>query len=480
MKKLLLNTLLIVCAATVHAKADSVPQQILIPRISGEWTHIYKPGSDVFPGPDSMRFKSGNRYDDWQVNDHAILKGPDGRWHAFGITHPAVASGGPGAHEAEWLSFHAAAPKGTLKEHLAAGAWTDQRKVLPPAERPGEIKENHSPFILWHGDEYVMIYGPSPIRYATSKDLWKWTPRGELFREKEGARDPSVLEHGGKFYLSYASGQSVRVRTSGDLLHWSDPVTVFTLAPGETGGAESPTLLALNGGFYLVWCRWDARNTGDAYQNRSFVYYSNDPLNFSDRAPVAELSGHAPELFKDEDGDWWISSAERPFRGLSLAPVKWVGLKAMAGERAGRPAVPQFQAGDRWCVLGDSITHAGSYHQQIALFHLARHPAQPLEVINCGIGGDSAPGATKRLSWDRLNARPTVVSVMLGGSCGILVPDGTVESSPAIYRRAPFNCPSGTSSRLSVTGAPGCFSFDRRAAFHLPSGTSGTTLARAS
>ena len=59
---------------------------------------------------------------------------------------------------------------------------------------------------------------------------------------------------------------------------------------------------------------------------------------------------------------------------------------------AARPTVPQFQTGDRWCVLGDSITHAGSYHQQIELFHLTRHPAQPLEVINCGVGGDSAPG----------------------------------------------------------------------------------------
>ena len=38
--------------------------------------------------------------------------GPDGRWHAFGITHPAVAAGEPNPHEAEWLLFHAAAPAG--------------------------------------------------------------------------------------------------------------------------------------------------------------------------------------------------------------------------------------------------------------------------------------------------------------------------------------------------------------------------------
>ena len=419
MKKLLLHTLLIACAVTVQANADAVPagaasQQILIPRINGKWTHVYQPGSDVFPGPDSNRFKSGHRYADWQVNDHSILKGPDGRWHAIGITHPAVNQGDQDPHEAEWLSFHAVSPVGTLKQCLAPGSWTDQAKILPPSERPGEITSNHAPYILRHGNEYVMVYGPSPIRYATSRDLRAWTPRGELFREKEGARDPSILEYGGRFYLAYATLQSVRVRTSADLVHWSEPTTVFSLPPGELGGAESPTLLALHGGFYLIWCRWDPKIATDSYQDRSFVYYSNDPLNFRDRAPVAELSGHAPELFKDEDGAWWISSAERPARGVSIAPVKWERLNATAGEQAGRPAVPQFQAGDRWCVLGDSITHGGSYHQQVELFHLTRHPKQPLEVFNCGIGGDSAPGATKRLSWDCLNFKPTVVSVMLG------------------------------------------------------------------
>jgi beta-fructofuranosidase len=115
------------------------------------------------------------------------------------------------------------------------------------------------------------------------------------------------------------------VRTSRDLLRWSDPVTVFSLAAGETGGPESPTLLALHGGFYLVWCRWDAKRSlaGVTYQDRSFVFYSDNPLNFRDRDPVAEIQGHAPELFQDEDGGWWISSAERPYRGVSIAPITW-------------------------------------------------------------------------------------------------------------------------------------------------------------
>ena len=76
--------------------------------------------------------------------------------------------------------------------------------------------------------------------------------------------------------------------------------------------------------------------------------------------------------------------------------------------------VPPFQSGDRWCVLGDSITRSGQYHRYIEMFYLTRFPALKLDVINCGISGDTAPGALKRLQWDCLDAKPTVVSVMLG------------------------------------------------------------------
>jgi hypothetical protein len=160
----------------------------------------------------------------------------------------------------------------------------------------------------------------------------KWTLRRQTL-----GRPPIADEVcDGIFYMRYTTRQSILVRTSRDLLHWSDPSTVFSLAPGETGGPGSPTLLAQHGGFYLIWCRWDAELSKRhvTYQDRSFVYFSTHPLNFRDRAPVAEIQGHAPELFQDEDGDWWISSAERPYRGVSIAPIKWEPLPAPATHSA--------------------------------------------------------------------------------------------------------------------------------------------------
>ena len=66
--------------------------------------------------------------------------------------------------------------------------------------------------------------------------------------------------------------------------------------------------------------------------------------------------------------------------------------------------VPRFQSGDRWCVLGDSITHGGFYHRYVELFYLTRFPSLQLDVTNCGIAGDTAAGGEKRLAWDCLNA----------------------------------------------------------------------------
>lgn len=73
-----------------------------------------------------------------------------------------------------------------------------------------------------------------------------------------------------------------------------------------------------------------------------------------------------------------------------------------------------FASGERWTALGDSLTHTGSYHLWLQLFHLTRHPTRELHFANCGIAGDTAAGARRRLTWDVLPTRPTLCTVMLG------------------------------------------------------------------
>jgi beta-fructofuranosidase len=181
-----------------------------------------------------------------------------------------------------------------------------------------------------------MVYGHSPIRLAVSPDLSEWEPKGNLFSESSGdrdtdllfgdARDPNLLYHDGKYYIVYCSTKSVNLRESGDFIHWSDPVTIFT---SETFDPESPSLLFFNNTFYLFVCSWDGvwdqKEIVGAYQHKTYVLHSDDPLDFGheDEKQVTILNSHAPEIFQDEDGDWYISSVEWPNRGVSIDRLTW-------------------------------------------------------------------------------------------------------------------------------------------------------------
>ena len=85
-----------------------------------------------------------------------------------------------------------------------------------------------------------------------------------------------------------------------------------------------------------------------------------------------------------------------------------------APSQAAAPPASAFKADDRWCAIGDSITHGGHYHSFVYLFYATRFPAQRFEMFNCGVSGDSAAGTLKRLDTDILPHQPTVASVMLG------------------------------------------------------------------
>lgn len=73
-----------------------------------------------------------------------------------------------------------------------------------------------------------------------------------------------------------------------------------------------------------------------------------------------------------------------------------------------------FKDGDRWTMVGDSITHGGEYHTWIYLYCITRFPDLELSVANAGNSGDDAHGALERYDWDILPKDGTVASVMFG------------------------------------------------------------------
>jgi beta-fructofuranosidase len=296
-----------------------------LPRIAGKYTTIYCPAADRFPGPDTSELKAGRRYAVWVPNDHTFIKGPDGRWNLFGITHPLTSPTPKTIHEGEFQSFHALAPAGELKEVLATGAWKDLPKVLRASDRPGENPAFYAPDVIQRGALYYMFYGPDPIRLATSPDLQSWTPLGPLFSDEPSARDPSVLFWQGVYSMVYCVENTLALRTSTDLRRWSSPRTILRMTGNMA--PESPTIVRHDGKFYLFVCiwngLWDGKTVQGAYSHQTYIYQSDNILDFAGGKPVTILDSHAPEVFQGEDGQWYISSAEWPRRGVSIAKLSW-------------------------------------------------------------------------------------------------------------------------------------------------------------
>ena len=94
----------------------------------------------------------------------------------------------------------------------------------------------------------------------------------------------------------------VRVRTSKDLLHWSEPITAMGPPPGGYQCAESPFVLYRDG-YYYLWV------SGIDY-SRVSLYISEDPFNFGDPAAnrIEEQPGHAPEIASDKGRDYMACS----------------------------------------------------------------------------------------------------------------------------------------------------------------------------
>lgn len=311
---------------------------VYVPKQANEFVNIYKPTGDHFFGPDTKYLKEGQWYDEWVPNDHTFVKGEDGLWHIFGITHPLAECDAlvDCIHDGENGSFHSVSSAKNFKATLKENHYSDLPKVLTPKDRPGEALANHAPYIIKKDGLYQMVYGHSPIRLAVSSDLYTWEPKGNLFSGINtlkdlkvlfgDARDPNLLFHDGTYYIVYCSTKSVNMRTSKDFVNWSEPITILKT---QTFDPESPSLIFYKGSFYLFVCSWngvwDQKEVVGAYQHKTYVLNSKNPMDFGidTEKQITTLNGHAPEVFQDEAGQWYISSVEWPYRGVSVDKLEW-------------------------------------------------------------------------------------------------------------------------------------------------------------
>ncbi|WP_394830040.1 family 43 glycosylhydrolase [Pendulispora rubella] len=256
----------------------------------------------------------------WYINDHTFVRGQDGTWHLFGITHAE-----PANPLDEKTFAHATSPS------LAGGPWQKQAPALVADPAYGETLL-WAPYVIFHDGKYYMFYcaggddhAQYQIRLATSTDLWTWAREpAPLFTDGFDARDPMVLRVGNQWVLYYtatseAAGGAhvVAYRTSTDLRHFGERHIAYEEpASGTYGGpTESPFVVAMGEDYYLfIGPRSSYSSTG--------VFYSKNPLHFEPSNQVGSIPAHAAEVI-DDNGSWYVSAAGWGQGGVSLAPLRW-------------------------------------------------------------------------------------------------------------------------------------------------------------
>ena len=292
------------------------------PYQKNQYVHIYSPGSKVFQGPSTMHFTEGEFYEKWLANDHSIIKGKDGKWHMFGLIFPYPIPGH--IHEGGNQSFHAVSSSPLFKESFIREGWECKDQVLT------QQRTNHSPYIIEKDDLYYMIYGTSTAVLATSKDLYHWDYEGEIFKDDSekprDLRDPNIIKVGDTYYLSHCVENGVAMRSSKDLRNWGPSKVIFR---PEEYDPESPSIIFYDNHYYLFVCVWNKYrmhldDVDDAFPQITNVYVSDTVDGpYEESSLVTTLNGHAPEIFQDEDGDWYISSAQYPYCGVSVDRLYW-------------------------------------------------------------------------------------------------------------------------------------------------------------
>lgn len=290
--------------------SDASASAPAIPVVVGEFTRVLV--------PDRQRY----------LNDHTIVFDPSTRrWHVFGITDTSV--GNP-HEEREFL--HASAD-------ALLGPWRIEPDVLPVEAAAGE-QFVWAPFATGQPGAWQMFFTSSVAEttIATSPDLYQWT-RSPNWRDRSmsptGGRDPMALRVGDRWLLYSVHrrvapegvyGQIV-VSESRDQRTWS-PFRVVLEETGtsfEWGNLESPFVVERDGGYYLFVTRTDV---GPSLYHRTSVLFSTTPDHFT-WAPITELWAHCAEIVRDGDrwyvssGGWTSQTGER-WRGLLLAPLRWM------------------------------------------------------------------------------------------------------------------------------------------------------------
>ena len=279
--------------------------------------------------------------------DHHLFQSDDGAWHLWGCIRKTTV----GRILYHWEG-----------QRLVGEPWRQTGDIIRADRGAGESLEDwrgeewiQSPYVVVQEGTYYMFYGGhgtaadengNPVPYEdprmacqmclmTSQDGRTWTRhrneigQSRLFVGPGETRDPCVIEIDGVWHL-YHAGYHDRdaaqagfyVRTSDDLIHWSNWRLVHqdVRYGADRWHTECPHVVYRAGYFYLF-------RTANYARAETYVFRSQDPYDFGigDARDnyVGPIAVAAPEIVVDVQGNEMISSNHDLFGGTQLCRLRW-------------------------------------------------------------------------------------------------------------------------------------------------------------
>ena len=103
---------------------------------------------------------------------------------------------------------------------------------------------------------------------------------------------------------------------------------------------------------------------------------------------------------------------------VTSALILFVMMQAFSAQAQNAVVPPVLQNVHRIVCTGDSITQGGEgpggYVWLLRHYLAAVYPAQPIEVVNTGIGGEKSPGMLARFQRDVIDRKPDLVTISIG------------------------------------------------------------------
>lgn len=278
-----------------------------VPQLSVSWFDATK-----IVGVDNSEF----------LSDFLLIQDKSSRWHCIGI-------GGQG-HVQD--SFFHAIGDDILKPFIYTNrVYSDGDKNLKTTDwmwAPFAIytPDGDKAYMFYH---HQTIYKQSQMRMLESTDalLDTWVPVTNnnlaegcvAFSDNFTCRDACIFwdEDVGKYVMYYASS-GICMRTSDDLIIWSEPKVVMGVPDGFTA-AESPYVIKKHGYYYLFVSGYDYGRVA-VYMSKSYDNYG-DPV----KDLLGEINGHAPEIVTVNGTDYIACAAinatdgKEPYKGGSPA-----------------------------------------------------------------------------------------------------------------------------------------------------------------